>query len=549
MAKIAKNDFVFKKHMSVGEADAAQDESFLSDCFVDIGDYDVISNTENSQSIILGRTGAGKSALIERLANNCENIIRIEPESLALRHISNSTVLKFFESLDVNLDIFYKLLWQHTFVVELIQHRYKIDSPQEKSNILNKIKDLVSGDSKKQQALKYIEEWGEKFWADTETRIKEVTKKLESNLKSAVNAELPNVKLTVGASKKLSDEQKTEVSYYGKKVVNSVQINKLSKIIDVLSEDIFNDPQNRTYILIDRLDENWVEDGLRYKLIKALIETIKKFRNIKPVKIVITLRTDLLDRVLEKTKDSGFQPEKYKSFYLSMSWRREQLEELLNRRINQLLKYKYTNGDVFFEDIFPGKIDKVNSIDYILDRTLLRPRDAIIFVNECLIEAQGKTEITGSVIKQAEQAYSIDRFKSLKFEWQDEHPLLDFYINLLHGKKHKFKVAEIDDDIDDLITNLIGADIKSDDLAVRMAREYMDLEYPYGQDLKKKLKRNVLYILFKIGVIGIKVDGSSPVTWIHDRTQDLTERKIEDTSSVYIHKILWRSLAIDRRDN
>lgn len=549
MSKIAKKDFVFKKHMSIGEADAIQDEKFLADCFVDVGDFDVISSTENSQSIILGRTGVGKSALIEQLANNCERVIRIEPEDLALRHISNSTILNFFENLGVNLDIFYNLLWQHTFAVELIQYHYKIDSQQKKQNFINKITSLVSGNSKKQRALKYIEEWGEKFWADTETRVKEVTEKLESELKNTIDAKVPGVKFSYGENAKLSDEQKSEVVHYGKKVVNNVQIEQLSKIINILSEDIFNDPQKKVFVLIDRLDENWVDNSLRYKLIKALIETIKKFRNIKPVKIIITLRTDLLNRVLEKNKDSGFQPEKYKSFYLSMSWQRDQLKDLLNKRINQLLKYKYTSTEVSFEDVFPAKIDKVTSIDYILDRTMLRPRDAIIFVNECLVEAQGKTEITTAVIKQAEQSYSIDRLNSLIFEWQDEHPNLNLYINLLHGKSHKFKVSELDAQLEDLILRLAGLKIENGDAVVNVAHSIMNASYPNDAQLKLELKRMVLYILFKVGVIGIKIDGASTVTWIHDRTQNLTERKIENTSNVYIHKILWRCLAIDRRDN
>jgi len=177
------------------------------------------------------------------------------------------------------------LLWQHTLAVELIKNKYDIDGPQAKSNFIDSIAALISGNHKKQQALKYIEEWGHKFWVDTETRIKEFTDKLEANLKSSIDSNIPGVKLSSQAAALLSEEQKSEVIHYGKKVVNEVQIEKLAKIVNLLAEDIFTDPQKKVYILIDRLDENWVEDGLRYKLIRALIETIRKFRNIEPVKI------------------------------------------------------------------------------------------------------------------------------------------------------------------------------------------------------------------------------------------------------------------------
>ena len=250
MAKSPKQDFVFKKHMPIGEADAENDLNFLADCFVDIGDFEVIENTEAPQSIVLGRTGIGKSALLEQLESSSENVIRIEPESLALRHISNSTILNFFEGLGVNLDIFYNLLWQHTFAVELIKYKYNIDSIQAKTNFIDLISNLLSGNYKKQQALKYIEEWGDKFWVDTETRIKELTEKLEASLKSSISSNVPGVKITGGAGGAMTEEVKSEVIHYGKKVVNTVQIEKLAKLVNILADDIFNDRKQKTFIVI-----------------------------------------------------------------------------------------------------------------------------------------------------------------------------------------------------------------------------------------------------------------------------------------------------------
>ena len=547
MTKLPRNDFVFKKHMNVGEADAENDAAFLAECFIDIGDYEVLKNTDNAQAIILGRTGVGKSALIEHLENSNEQVIRIEPEELALRHISNSTILRFFEDLGVNLDIFYNLLWQHTFAVELIQKQYGINSIEAKTSFISRIKSLISGDHKKQQALDYIEEWGDKFWEDTETRIIEFTDKLETDLKSSIDSKVPGINISTAAGAALTEEQKTEVVHYGKKVVSTVQIQKLSKIVNLLADDVFNDSTRKVYIVIDRLDENWVEDELRYKLIRALIETVRKFRNIEPVKIIFTLRTDLLDRVLEKTRDSGFQPEKYNSFYLTMGWTRENLKCLLDKRINHLLKQKYTNSNVYFEDIFPAKIDKTTSLDYILDRTLLRPRDAIMFVNKCLIEAQGKTEITSAIIKKAEQAYSLDRLESLRYEWMVEHPNLEKYLSLLHQSNASFKVNLINDEVENLMLEFAVAGNIYKDAAVEAAHNYVNAKYPDTDVFKSQFIQNLLFILYKIGIIGIKIDGTSSVTWVHNRTQSLSAKKIKNTSIIYVHKMLWRALAIDKR--
>ena len=548
MSKEPKKDFVFRKHMSIGEVDAENDTKFLRDCFVDTGDYEVLEDTQSSQCIVLGRTGSGKSALLERLEECEEQIIRIEPDELALKHISNSTILSFFEELGVDLDIFYSLLWQHTFAVELIKHKYGIDTPLEKNRFLESISSLISGNRKKQQALKYIEEWGDKFWLDTETRIKEFTDKLEDSLTTSVGAGVQGIKFNASGKSLLSEEQKSEVVYYGKQVVNNVQIEKLAKVVNLLAEDIFTDPQRKTFILIDRLDENWVDDDLRYKLIRALIETIRKFRKIETVKIVITLRTDLLDRVLDKTRDSGFQREKYNSLFLPLSWNKEQLNDLLDSRINELLKYKYTNSEVSFSDIFPNKIDKVSASDYILERTLLRPRDAIAFVNECFSESQGKTQITNALIHAAEKHYSIARKESLEYEWFVEHMYLSKYIDILSQKSARFKVGELEkEDLEPLILELLEVPTDNEDVVMKLAKDYYNSEYPASVTFLTKFTQSLLFTLYKVGVVGIKIDGTSSVTWVHDKTQGLTANKIKNTSIVYVHKMLWRALAIDKR--
>jgi hypothetical protein len=85
------------------------------------------------------------------------------------------------------------------------------------------------------------------------------------------------------------------------------------------------------------------------------------------------------------------------------------------------------------------------------------------------------------------------------------------------------------------------------DSAVKSAHAYMRSSYPTSKNYLVKVRQDILYILYKVGVVGLKLDGTSSVKWSHDRSQDLTARKIESGSIVYIHKILWRALAIDKR--
>ena len=84
-----------------------------------------------------------------------------------------------------------------------------------------------------------------------------------------------------------SIEQTTDIINRAQKVVNGVQIQELNAVMDILADDIFDDTQQDYYIIIDDLDTGWVHDSLRFKLVRALMETVKKFRRIPNLKIIL----------------------------------------------------------------------------------------------------------------------------------------------------------------------------------------------------------------------------------------------------------------------
>src|ERR1700752_2268969 len=104
--------FKFSKNLEIGSPDAETD-NILMDAFIESDALTALLDMNNQKSIIIGRTGSGKSALIKYIENTKEKIIRIEPEQMSLRYLNNSTILNYFKSLGVNLNFFYKVLWKH----------------------------------------------------------------------------------------------------------------------------------------------------------------------------------------------------------------------------------------------------------------------------------------------------------------------------------------------------------------------------------------------------------------------------------------------------
>jgi hypothetical protein len=75
---------------------------------------------------------------------------------------------------------------------------------------------------------------------------------------------------------------------------------------------------------------------------------------------------------------------------------------------------------VFFETHIHGE----ESFSYLLGKTLMRPRDVIRLVRECIDVAvnRGHEKVTEADIKQAEHAYSEDAFVDISLELKDVNP-------------------------------------------------------------------------------------------------------------------------------
>lgn len=97
MAPRPTNSAVLKRDMRVGFLDAETDHPILKECFVDNGNLARLMDTANPASLVIGRTGSGKTALLQQVAETCEKTAIVAPEELSLHYLTNSTIIQFFE--------------------------------------------------------------------------------------------------------------------------------------------------------------------------------------------------------------------------------------------------------------------------------------------------------------------------------------------------------------------------------------------------------------------------------------------------------------------
>ena len=75
----------------------------------------------------------------------------------------------------------------------------------------------------------------------------------------------------------------------------------------------------------------WVDVSIRFKLIRALIESLKSFRRIQNLKVLVALRSDVLERVIQETKDLTFQREKLDDYFIHIKWTKPLLKQLIDQ--------------------------------------------------------------------------------------------------------------------------------------------------------------------------------------------------------------------------
>jgi hypothetical protein len=297
------------------------------------------------------------------------------------------------------------------------------------------------------------------------------------------------------------------------------------------------------------LDESWVDERLRVWLIRGLIETIRTLnKKVHHAKIIIALRVDLLARVYKATSDGGFQEDKYSGLNLNIAWTRDELRQLLDARVQALVRQRYTKEPVKLKDVLRGNVgkrkDSEAAIDYLLDRTLLRPRDAIQFLNACLEQAVDQPAITLQMLFQAEAKYSQQRRIALADEWSEHYPRLVLLTDLLKGKRPHFRLREITDD-------------ELDTMCLKV-REFEEQEpRPHGRDVQmfnkyyqggivaSELRALLAQCFYTVGLVGVRLASGLEVTWSSaGGSISLNSAEVNDEVTLHVHKAFWRILGI-----
>ncbi|GAB3826318.1 hypothetical protein GCM10028821_08210 [Hymenobacter jeollabukensis] len=269
--------------------------------------------------------------------------------------------------------------------------------------------------------------------------------------------------------------------------------------------------------------------------------TINELKSIPGTKIIIALRDNLYEKTFQFGDVRGMQREKYRQLNLAIEWNTTYLKQLLNNRLALLMKEQYTNTTPTVEDFMPKAAgNKLSGFDYLIRRTLLRPRDVIAFFNKCMEKSNGQSTITRETLSLAEPEYSRERLEAVEDEWMENFGSIIPLCAFLRGKGPMFRFKDLKEN--DMEATLLASSPDKNNALFKIQNDYIIGSVDFSMAVKQ-----ILCILYRVGVLGAKLSSSESTMFTQSSTKTLEPTDITDEAKFYVHMMFYAALKITLR--
>lgn len=203
------------------------------------------------------------------------------------------------------------------------------------------------------------------------------------------------------------------------------------------------------WILFDNLDKGWSAHGLSPEdllIIRCLLDATRKIeQSLQSTGIdchtVIFLRNDVYSLLVEATPDRG------KEIRVSLDWSEP---ELLRDMLKQRLIYNGLDHKVSFELLWRmicvSLIDGEETSQYLIDRSMMRPRFLLNLISHCRGFAVnfGHDKIDAEDIRKGLDTFSTDLIYDIDLEIRDVLPFAEDVLYAFLGQSARLTIEDID---------------------------------------------------------------------------------------------------------
>ena len=469
----------------LGDLRAEYDHAMLEAAFYESPDYRSLIES-GDRTVIVGRRGAGKSALFYRLKKHWQaaahtTVITIAPEDYET--ISLQGVLTPFKSRVNLVRAAAKLGWRYALVMEIataLRNHFKFSQ--------------IAGI---QALLAELKEW------------------------NRVSGTVP-AKMRQKVAPLLTGQQSPELLVG--ELANRLQLNilaeQLSLCLTTLGQTI--------YILIDRLDEGYEANELGIGLIDGFLHaTIEINRALPKVKAFMFLRDNIFRTIAKYDADYSRQIE---GQVIRLHWDEYHLLNLIANRFRAAFNINIESSLAVWDQRTCRDIAGRDGFRVCLRLTLYRPRDLLVLLNNAFYHGfqHERETILGEDIEHSATEISENRFADLQKEYQSIFPGLERMTRAFTDGPGIWTGSNV--------RQLLAGVAAAPDLTPEEAQHFAILGSPDG----------CVQSLYSVGFLGIKDVSSTRFKFCHDGNQ--TKLEIPGNAEYIVHPCYWRSLGIRSTD-
>lgn len=252
----------------------------------------------------------------------------------------------------------------------------------------------------------------------------------------------------------------TPIEELGPKLTQIIFAGDVRELNEVVTDYLIN--KESVWLLIDNLDKGWPIRGstdMDILIVRGLLEATRKLqRQLEDRDIefhcLVFLRTDIYEHLVRLTPDKG------KDTAIRLDWDDPELfAEIVGQRIRASTGLEGTGRDLWGE-LAVSHLAAEDTFNYVVDRTLMRPRDVLLFVRKLVETAinRGHTRIEAEDISSAERQYSDDMVLNTAYEIADTHPrTADAVYAAFQGAREVLTYA-------DVVGRLLNAGLTDDEI-------------------------------------------------------------------------------------
>lgn len=406
--------------LKMGDSTAENEMTTLGRYYVPTDEYG--RTLRGEVNLVVGRKGSGKTALFiqvrDALRPDKRNIVvDLKPEGYQLIKLKEDILGYLGEGARQHL---ITAFWEYLILLEVAYKLLEKDKVTHKYN--HEIYDLY-----RELEVTYNSE-GPLAEGDFSERLLALSQRIAAEYKA---------KFGIAQQQRLTTDQISKLLYRH-------DIKKLEFLITQYLKK-----KRSVWVLFDNLDKGWSTGGIDEIdaiALRCLIDAGRKLeRDIRrldlPFHCIVFIRNDVYEQLMENSSDYG------KEMRAVLDWNDpDLLREMLRRRlVFGLGLERDISFDKIWQQVCVSHIRGIDSAAYIIERSLMRPRNVLKLFGHCRGFANnfGRILVGEEDIEKGAKSYSLDLFVELGLELGDIIPGVKDLLYYFLDAKPEMTLAEV----------------------------------------------------------------------------------------------------------